>query len=84
MPFHSMLATEQFLSEMLDAITANKTTFGCDVTSPEHSYGAAELGRDLLAKVLAERIADGYLTQRLALRIAHMILHENAEQLYAR
>jgi predicted TIM-barrel fold metal-dependent hydrolase len=84
MPFLSMKASEQFLAEMLDVISCNKTTFGCDVTAPEHTYGTAELGRDLLAKVLAERIADGYLTERLALRIAHMLLHENAEQLYSR
>ena len=84
MPFLSMKASEQFLAEMLDAISCNKTTFGCDVATPEHTYGTAELGRDLLAKVLAERIADGYLTERLALRIAHMLLHENAEQLYPR
>jgi hypothetical protein len=84
MPFLSMKGAERFLGEMLDAITCNKTTFGGDVASAEHAYGAAELMRDLLAKVLAERIADGYLTERAALRIAHMLLHENAEQLYPR
>jgi predicted TIM-barrel fold metal-dependent hydrolase len=82
LPFHSLKASEQFLAEMLDAIPCNKVTCGGDVISAEQCYGTAELLRDLMAKVLAERVADGYLTDRAALRIAHTLLHENAESLY--
>ncbi len=84
MPFHSLKATEQFLAEAIDAITTNKITCGGDVIAAEHAYGTLELIRDLLAKVLAERVADGYLTEKAALRIAKMLLHQNAEHLYMR
>lgn len=66
------------LHEMLDAVPYNKMMWGGDVSWIEDSIGSLELGKEVVATVLAERVDRGWLTEELALEIAGRIFRDNA------
>nr|MBD3622682.1 amidohydrolase family protein [Sunxiuqinia sp.] len=70
------------LHEILDCVPYNKISWGGDVTTIEESVGSLEIAREVIAKVLSERIEKGWLTDEVAYDIARRILRENAMQLY--
>ncbi|MBX6343308.1 MAG: amidohydrolase family protein, partial [Thermomicrobiaceae bacterium] len=49
---------------------------------PEFQWFAAHLWRDALARVLADLVAEGWLSDADAPRLAAMVLHGNAELIY--
>lgn len=74
----------QALDEAIDLIPMNKLlAFGGDYGLPvEKIYGHLVMAREDIARVLARRIADGYLTEDQALALAHKWFWDNPRDLY--
>ena len=72
------------LAEAIDLIPTNKLlAFGGDYTVPvEKVYGHLEMAREDVARVLAERIEEGQMTEAQALAIARLWFFDNAVELY--
>lgn len=80
---YSPAVAKRALHEAIDLLAGNQLMFGTDCANLEETYGTAKFTRRILAEVLAEKIASGYLTEGPALAIAKRILHTNAMELYA-
>jgi len=66
------------LRTYVDMVPRNKVLgFGGDYLVVEKVYGHLELARDNIARALADRMADGALTEDHALAWARAILHDN-------
>lgn len=82
LPILSTTAAERFLSEMLDVTTADKLMWGCDTWTPEESCGALLAMRDVLSRVLADRIDRGLCDLEGAKDLIGCILSRNAASLF--
>jgi len=71
------------LSEWLDTVPANKILgFGGDYVFVEGTYGHSVIARDNIARVLTQKVEEKDLRVEGAVRLARMILRENAEALF--
>lgn len=70
------------LHEMLDCVPYNKICWGGDTGNIDDAAGSLELGREVVAKVLAERIENGWATKEIAEDIARRIFRENAIDMF--
>ena len=71
-------AGRRALSDFLDAVPANKIHgFGGDFIFIEGSYGHAIMAKDNIARVLAEKVSEGSITEERARQIARWILRDN-------
>jgi hypothetical protein len=70
------------LHEILDAVPYNKIDWGGDVGNIDDAAGALELGREVVATVLAERMDRGWMTEEVARDVARRIFRENAIDIY--
>jgi predicted TIM-barrel fold metal-dependent hydrolase len=70
------------LHEMLDMVPYNKLMWGGDVGNITDAVGSLELGKEVVATVLSERVEKGWMTEELAFDIARSIFHDNAIELY--
>lgn len=82
LPLLSTSAAERMLHELIEVGTADKVCWGCDTWTSEESYGALLAIRHVLAKVLTDKISEGYLQLDDAKIIIRNILFHNAEKLY--
>lgn len=82
LPQLSKTAAIRTLHEMLDAVPYNKFLWGGDVASIDDAVGSLELGKEVVATVLAERVEKGWMTEDLAFDIARSIFHDNAIELF--
>jgi len=57
-------------------------TWGGDCQTSEESVGASLAFRHVLAKVLSDKVNDGYFDERRALAFADKIMHKNARAIY--
>ena len=74
--------SERYLHEWLETVPANKImAFGGDFLNVEGVYGHLLFARQIVSNVLITKVRDGYFTEDEALKIAQMILHDNAIQL---
>ena len=72
-----------YLSEWVETVPANKITgFGGDYLYVEGAYAHAEMARENVAWVLAQKVIEGYLTEGDALALAKKILRDNAIAIY--
>ena len=72
-------AGRRALSEMLDAVPANKIHgFGGDYLFVEGSYGHAVIARREIARVLCEKVEEGRFSEDYAARVGRMLLRDNA------
>jgi len=78
LPTLSQEMARRGLHEWLDLISSNRILWGADCNHAEGIYGATEVTRQVLAKVLAERVDRGDLQIKDAQRIGRQILRENA------
>jgi hypothetical protein len=79
----SPVAARNFLSEALEMIPHNKIMgFGGDVGSGMAVYAAAKLAKQYIARVLAEKVSDGIMTEDEAVMIAQKILYDNPKELF--
>lgn len=71
-------AGRRALSDFLDAVPANKIHgFGGDFIFIEGSYGHAVMAKDNIARVLAEKVSEGSMTEERARQVARWILRDN-------
>jgi len=82
LPQLSRSAAIQTLHEILDCVPYNKICWGGDTGNIDDAAGSLELGREVVARTLAERIENGWATREVAEDIANRIFRENAIELY--
>jgi len=71
------------LSQMLDAVPANKIHgFGGDYMSPVNIWGALEVARENIARVLAEKVGEGRMTEEDAADVAERLLNRNVREIF--
>jgi predicted TIM-barrel fold metal-dependent hydrolase len=75
--------SERYLHEWLETIPANKImAFGGDYHNIENVYGHLLFAREIVANVLIEKVNEGYFSEDEAFKIAKMVLHDNAVNLF--
>ena len=71
------------LSHILDMVPVNKIHgFGGDFKLPESVWGALEVARENIARVLADKVEMRYMTETQAVAVANKILAENAQKIF--
>jgi len=79
----SPAAYKRALDEWIEIVPANKIfAWGGDHGIIDHSYASLLLGKDLIAEVLARKVANGYFSEKVALRLAERIVGENGLEVY--
>ena len=77
-------AGKRIIAEVLEMAPISRVCYGSDVYgSPEPFYTSALLGKQALAQVLEELMADGFFSEPEAQDAAKRILADNARELYA-
>lgn len=75
--------SERYLHEWLETVPASKImAFGGDYQNVENIYAHLLFAREIISRVLIEKVKTGYFTEKEATKIASMILHDNAVSLY--
>jgi predicted TIM-barrel fold metal-dependent hydrolase len=82
LPQLSRTSAIRTLHEMLDAVPYNKILWGGDVARIDDAVGSLELGKEVVATVLSERVEKGWMSEDLAFDIARSIFHDNAVELF--
>jgi len=79
----SPTAYKRALDEWIEIVPANKIfAWGGDHRIIDHSYASLLLAKDLIADVLARKVADGYFSKKVALHLAERIVGQNALEVY--
>jgi hypothetical protein len=74
---------ERYLHEWLETVPASKImAFGGDYAHVESVYGHSVMAREVVAKVLTEKVAGRYFTEDEAMETARMLLRENALEIF--
>lgn len=74
---------KNFLHEWLETIPASKImAFGGDASIAESSYAQLIIAKQIVSKVLIEKVQSGYFTEQEAKSIAKMIFYDNAVNFY--
>lgn len=82
-PFLSVAGMRQSVQQLFELSPATKVMYSSDAHFvPELYYLGAKWGREILAQVLTQAVADSDLTALEADSIACAILHGNAQRLY--
>ncbi len=75
--------SERYLNEWLETVPANKImAFGGDYENVENIYGHLLFAKEVIGNVLIEKVKSRYFSEDEALKIARMILHDNAINLF--
>jgi len=75
--------SERYLHEWLETVPANKImAFGGDYFNIEGVYSHLMLAKQVISNVLTAKVKDGYFTEDEAIKIARMILHDNAMNIF--
>ncbi|HZJ83468.1 MAG TPA: amidohydrolase family protein [Clostridia bacterium] len=82
LPILSTSAAVRMLHELIEGGTSDKICWGCDTWTSEESYGALLAFRFVLAKVLRDKVGDGYFTLEDAKYVIDNIMYQNASKLY--
>jgi uncharacterized protein len=73
----------QALSEFIEvAHSSNRIAWGDDAFTSEESYGALLMWRHVVAKVLSEKVEDGYINLQEAEILASKLIYKNAIETY--
>ena len=73
----------RFLHEAIETVPSDKILgFGGDYQVPEGAYAHAMLCREVVARVLADKVAAGYWSEAEAIAFARAILRENAIRVF--
>ncbi len=74
----SPTAAKHFLNQLIEAVPSNKVFgFGGDYFLIEGAYGALQFAKENIARVLQQKISEGYFNAREALNYARKILYDN-------
>lgn len=75
--------SERYLHEWLETVPASKImAFGGDYENVENIYAHLLFAKEIISRVLIEKVKTGYFSEEEALRTAQMILHDNAVNLF--
>ena len=75
--------SERYLHEWIETVPANKImAFGGDYDFVEAVYAHSVMARQIIAKVLIEKVRTRYLTENEAINISKMFLRENALRIF--
>ncbi|HYK89569.1 MAG TPA: amidohydrolase family protein [Acidobacteriota bacterium] len=73
----------RFLDEAIETVPSDKILgFGGDYQIPEGSYAHAMLCREVVSKVLADKVLSGYWSEAEALKYARALLRDNALRVF--
>jgi predicted TIM-barrel fold metal-dependent hydrolase len=73
----------RFLDEAIETVPSDKVLgFGGDFQIPEGSYAHAMLCRDVVSRVLADKVLSGYWSETEALGYARALLRDNALRVF--
>ncbi len=73
----------QLLHELIETVPGNKImAYGGDSVTVEGAYGHARMARQVVARVLSEKVEESYLTEAEAIRLAQRILRDNPAALF--
>lgn len=71
------------LHELIETVPGNKImAFGGDEQTVEMAYGHSRMARQVVARVLSEKVSEGYLKEREAIDLARRILRDNPIALF--
>jgi len=82
LPILSPEVAARTLHEWIEMVDADRLSWGGDCCVAEEAYGALLTAREVVGRVLTEKIERGYLTQEASSDIAWKILRDNAFELY--
>ena len=83
LPIISPAIARQLLHELIETVPSNKImAFGGDSMTVEMAYGHARMTRQLMTRVLSEKIAEGYLDEDEAIVLAQRMLRDNPASLF--
>ncbi len=83
LPIISPEMARRLLHELIETVPGNKImAFGGDSMTVEMAYGHAVMARQIVARVLSEKVDEGYLSQDEALVLAQRMLRDNPASLY--
>jgi uncharacterized protein len=75
--------SKRYLHEWIETVPSNKImAFGGDYGVVECVYAHSVMARRIVAEVLIEKVADGYMTEQEAIRVAQRVLRENAMEVF--
>jgi hypothetical protein len=84
-PIVSPALSRRALSEYLETLPSNKIiAFGGDYFYAELTYAHAQMARQVVAQVLAEKVEGGYCSETKALELGRRLLYDNAAALFFR
>ncbi len=73
----------QQLHELIETVPGNKImAFGGDATTVELAYAHSRMARQVVARVLSEKVADGYMDENEAIALAGKVLRDNPAKLF--
>jgi hypothetical protein len=73
----------RLLHELIETVPGNKImAFGGDSMTVEMAYGHAVMARQVVARVLSEKVDEGYLSEDEAVVLARRMLRDNPASLY--
>ncbi|UCG94508.1 MAG: amidohydrolase [Candidatus Aerophobus sp.] len=82
LPIISPEVAVRILHEWIEVVGADRLTWGGDCCTAEEAYGALLTAREVVGRVLTDKIERGFLTQEAASDIAWKIFRDNALELY--
>ena len=73
----------RLLHELIETVPGNKImAYGGDAITVEMAYGHALMARQVVARVLSEKVAEGYMNEDEAIALAGKILRDNPANLF--
>lgn len=82
LPLISPVVAERMLAEWLDTVPCSKLEWGGDCQHVEAVYGHVVLMRQVLARVLTEKVLRGDFSEDLAMDVARKLLRDNVWEIY--
>jgi len=83
LPIISPEIARQLLHELIETVPGNKImAFGGDAMTVEMAYGHARMARQVVSRVLSEKVAEGYLSENEAVALARRMLRDNPASFY--
>ena len=83
LPIISPEMARRLLHELIETVPGNKImAFGGDSMTVEMAYGHAVMARQVVARVLSEKVDEGYLSEDEAVVLARRMLRDNPASLY--
>jgi predicted TIM-barrel fold metal-dependent hydrolase len=75
--------SERYLNEWIETVPASKImAFGGDYNNVENIYSELILAKQIITRVLTDKVRERYMSERRAKLVARLILYDNAMRFY--